>query len=66
MTLTILYALIIGVYQKLINEGLNERKAEREKEGDNTEKEVKPEKSKARKAKRDPGILMPSSGRRRT
>jgi small subunit ribosomal protein S2 len=47
-------ALIIGVLSEAINEGLNERKAEREKEGDNTEKEAKPEKSKARKGEKRP------------
>jgi small subunit ribosomal protein S2 len=42
-------ALIINVISAAIGEGLNERKAEREKEGDKAEKDAKPDKAKARK-----------------
>jgi small subunit ribosomal protein S2 len=42
-------SLIINAVAGAIMEGLNERKAEREKEGDNPEKEAKPDKAKARK-----------------
>lgn len=44
-------SIIIDVVTKAIEEGLNERKSEREKEGDAGE-EVKPEKTKARKGAR--------------
>jgi small subunit ribosomal protein S2 len=47
-------SLIIGVLADAIMEGLNERKAEREKEGDKPEKEAKPDKLKARKGEKRP------------
>ena len=51
-------SLIINAIAGAIMEGLNERKAEREKEGDKPEKEAKPDKAKARKG----GDKRPRSG----